>query len=342
VLRFAVSKSRQFLDFTDFRWAARDLRTGGAAKSLETKFPNLKDYPMSIPIPLNTVLEKKPSQILFDSLGNVLRDAIAHLPNIAAAVVALLLTWLASFLFQKFIPKILNRTNWRSSLKELLVTLGKVLVWLIGVMVAAMILFPGLTPSKALGAAGLASVAIGLAFKDIFQNFFAGILLLWKFPFEPGDFIECGDIKGKVIETELRLTTIRSTTGELIVVPNAHLVGNPIEVLTDQELRRVGLKTGVAYGENVAEAIEVLEKALDECSTVSHSKPRDVLASGFGASSIDIDVLYWTESAPLDRRKSQSEVIIALKKALDDAGIEIPFPYRTMTFAEPLKIEQSS
>jgi len=287
------------------------------------------------------VLDEKPTTILVQSLGDIIRSAISHLPNIAAGIGLLFATWLVSFLFQKFVPRLLSYSSWRRSLKELVVTLGKVVIWLVGAMVVAMVLFPGITPSKALGAAGLASVAVGLAFKDIFQNFFAGILLMWKFPFEPGDFIECGDIRGKVMETELRLTTIRSTTGELIVVPNAFLVGNAIEVLTDRDLRRVQVTTGVAYGEDVAESISVLEEALDGCSTVDMSKARDVLASNFGASSIDIDVLYWTKSAPLDQRKSRSEVIIALKKALDDAGIEIPFPYRTMTFAEPLRIENA-
>jgi len=288
------------------------------------------------------ILEKKPSTILVNSLGDILKEAISHLPNIGAGVVILLITWLVSFAFQKLVPKVLSRGNMRTSLKELLVTLGKVLIWLVGFMITAMILFPGLTPSKALGAAGLASVAIGLAFKDIFQNFFAGILLLWKFPFEPGDFIECGDIKGKVIETELRLTTIRSTSGELVVVPNAHLVGNPIEVLTDLDWRRVEITTGVAYGEDVATAIEVLKKALEACETIDTSRPRDVFASNFGASSIDLDVLFWTKPTPRDHRIARSEVVVAIKKALDDAGIEIPFPYRTMTFSEPLKIEQSA
>jgi small-conductance mechanosensitive channel len=288
------------------------------------------------------VLDQKPVKILTESLGSILQDAIARLPNFGASVIVLLLTGLVSFLFQKFAGRLLGKSDWRTSMKELVISLGKALIWVIGLMVAAMILFPGLTPSKALGAAGLASVAIGLAFKDIFQNFFAGVILLWKFPFEPGDFIECGDIRGKVIETELRLTTIRATTGGLIVVPNAHLVGNPLEVLTERELRRMELTTGVAYGEDVATAISVLEEALEKCESVDQSKPRDVLASNFGSSSIDIDVLYWTKSAPLDQRKSKSEVIIALKKALDEAGIEIPFPYRTMTFAEPLRIERES
>ncbi|MGJ8678542.1 MAG: mechanosensitive ion channel family protein [Akkermansiaceae bacterium] len=279
-----------------------------------------------------------PLSILIQSLNDIATGIIANLPNLIAALLVIVFTWLATVALRKAAPKILKKANLRVSLKELFLTLGKALIWITGITVAAMIVFPGLTPAKALSAAGLASVAIGLAFKDIFQNFFAGILLLWKFPFEPGDFIECGDVRGRVVETELRLTTIRASSGELFIVPNAQLIGNPIEVLTDKDLRRVELATGVAYGENVAEAVNIIKSAVSECDTVNQSKPLEVLVSNFGDSSIDIDVLYWTGSSPMDFRKSKHEVIIAIKEALDKAGIEIPFPYRTLTFTEPLKI----
>ncbi|MGJ8632555.1 MAG: mechanosensitive ion channel family protein [Luteolibacter sp.] len=283
-----------------------------------------------------------PVGILMDSIKDITAGFIAQLPNIVVAIVIILLTWIIAKLFVKFGGKIISKFHWRTSLQELVIILGKAGIWILGFTIAAIILFPGLSPAKALGTAGLASVAIGFAFKDIFQNFFAGILLMWKFPFEPGDFIECQDVKGKVIETELRMTTIRSTSGELLVVPNSFLIENPIDVLTDQKLRRMEIATGVAYDEDVPAAVKVIEKALENCSSIDKDKPRDILVSGFGASSIDIDVLYWTKSTPLDMRKSRSEVIIAIKGALDEAGIEIPFPYRTMTFAEPLKIVNES
>ena len=282
----------------------------------------------------------EPFEVLMKSVRSMTADLIAHLPNFVAALLAIVFTWLLVAAFKKMAPKLTSRFRWTASLRELFLTLGKATIWLLGLLVAAMIIFPGLTPSKALGAAGLASVAIGLAFKDIFQNFFAGILLMWKFPFDPGDYIECGEVKGRVIETELRLTTIRATSGELIVVPNAHLVGNPLEVLTDRDLRRMEITTGVAYGEDVPNAVSVIESALKECPRIDTSKSTDVLVSNFGSSSIDIDVLIWTKSLPLDMRKARAEIIIAIKAALDEAGIEIPFPYRTMTFAEPLQISQ--
>ncbi|MGJ8673791.1 mechanosensitive ion channel family protein [Rubritalea sp.] len=277
-----------------------------------------------------------------ESVNSIAADVIAHLPNIFAGIIVLIITWIVALVFKKVIPKVISRFHWRTSLEELFLTLGKVAIYILGFLVAAMVLFPGLTPAKLLGAAGLASVAVGLAFKDIFQNFFAGILLLWKFPFEPGDFIVCGDVRGRVVETELRLTTLRASSGELIIVPNAHLVGNPIDVLTDKDIRRVELMTGVAYSEDVAAAVKLIKETVSQCNTVDQAQPLDVLASNFGDSSIDISVLYWTGSSPMDFRKSKNEVITAIKEALDNAGIEIPFPYRTMTFSEPLKIENIS
>lgn len=279
-------------------------------------------------------------QILEESVRETLKGLIEQAPNFAAGLVILGLVALVSWLYKLVIGRVLDRTKWRTSLKELVKTFGKTLIWIIGVLIAAMVIFPGLTPAKALGAAGLASVAVGLAFKDIFQNFFAGVLLLWKFPFEPGDFIECEGVRGRVVETRLRVTTVRKPSGELVVVPNNHLISNPLDVIDSQRLRRTLVKTGVAYKEDLARAKKVVEEAVSACQSVSSEKPLDVFVSGFGASSMDMDVFYWTDSRPYEMRRSNSEVALAIKEALDREGIEIPFPYRTLTFDEPLPIRQ--
>jgi len=102
-----------------------------------------------------------------------------------------------------------------------------------------MVLFPGLTLSRALRALGLVSIAVGLAFKDIFENSFAGILLLWRFPFENGDYIECEGLEGRVEEILIRMTKIGKTTGEAVVVPNSFLFKISVNVLTDRGSRRI-------------------------------------------------------------------------------------------------------
>jgi small-conductance mechanosensitive channel len=203
-------------------------------------------------------------------------------------------------------------------------------------MNSAIIVYPGMTPTKVLTAFGLGSIAIGFAFKDIVENFFAGILILWRFPFDTGDFVDCAGIAGKVESTTIRMTTIRQVDGELVVVPNAMLFKNPVNVLTNWASRRITVVCGIAYGENVDEAREVIRAAVKSCESISHNRPVQIFAQEFADSSINFEVTWWAGSTPEEVRASRDEVVASVKAALDKAGIEIPFPYRTLTFKEPL------
>ena len=89
---------------------------------------------------------------------------------------------------------------------------------------------------------------------------------------------------------------------------------------------------------DVENAVTVIERALEGCDTVDHERTVDVFPKAFGSSSIDIEVIWWTEPEPRDIRRSRAEVVTAIKRALDEAGIEIPFPYRTLTFKEPVPV----
>ncbi len=280
-------------------------------------------------------------QTLQEILLQTWTDFIEHLPFIGVAVGVLLETWAVSKLAHVIADKSLGKTHMRRSLQDLALRLIAIAVWVIGILLAAIVIFPGVSPAKALGGLGIISMAVGFAFKDIFENFFAGILLLWRFPFENGDFIECGDVKGKVERIDIRMSQIRQTTGELVVVPNAYLFKNPVDVLTDQPKRRVTVMAGVSYDTDVDQAVEVIDGTLKSCSTVDQDRPIQVFPQAFGSSSIDIEVAWWTDPTPLDQRRSRGEVVSAIKKALDHHGIEIPFPYRTLTFKEPLPLQQT-
>lgn len=277
---------------------------------------------------------------VLDSFIDIWSNFIGHTPYIVGAIVVLFITWIVSISSAFIGRRALKRNKMRGSIKDLIlrfITLG---IWSLGLLFSAMILFPGLTPAKALGGLGLVSIAVGLAFKDIFENFFAGILLLWRFPFEKGDYIECEGIVGRVEEILIRMTSIRKDTGELVVVPNSFLFKNPVDVLTNQNSRRVRLEVGIAYDEDVNNALQVISEALTTCTSIISSRPIQIWPFSFGSSSIDIEVTWWTDAKPVDLRSSRGEVITAIKKALDDAGIEIPYPYRTLTFKEPIQTQE--
>lgn len=271
------------------------------------------------------------------TLMNIWTTFVAHIPYLVTGMVIMVFTWVASKFTSKLLSRVLDKTQIRSSLRELADRFAVIGVWVMGFLIAAMVVFPGLTPAKALGAMGIASIAVGFAFKDIFENFFAGILILWRFPFEKGDFIECKGITGKVEKVSIRMTEIRLTSGELVVIPNSILFKNPVEVLTGRTNRRAEIIVGIAYGENVENTVKVISKALQDCKTVDSGKEIQIFPHAFGPSSIDIEIAWWTDPTPFGIRRSKGEVITAVKAVLDDAQIEIPFPHRTLTFKEPLQ-----
>ena len=274
---------------------------------------------------------------ILNKLDSIWIGFLKVLPQLGLALGVVLLTWLASSLVSKGIGRLFG-TSLRRSLHDLLDRLLSVGIWVTGFMIAATIAFPSLSAEELIATIGLGSIAVGFAFKDIFENFFAGILILFREPFRIGDYVECNDIKGWVKRITIRDTHIHQTTGERVVMPNAMLFKNPVYVMTDKDIRRTTVICGIAYGEDVDEGRDVIYKAVEGCESVHGDEPVEIFAQNFGDSSIDYEVTWWTGSSPREIRKSRDEVVAAVKRALDEAGIEIPFPYRTLTFKEPLEI----
>lgn len=290
----------------------------------------------------NAVSISEATTIVVTSLKSLGKEFLAHLPLLVAGFLALVVTGIASRVAKMVMKKVASRSRVQGSLKDLLLQLMTIAIWVTGLLVAAIIVFPGMTPSKALTVLGLGSVAIGFAFKDIFENFFAGILILWKYPFERGDFIECGEITGSIEDVTIRMAMIRQVNGELTVVPNAMLFKQPVEVLTDKSSRRTTINCGVAYDTDLDKASDIMQRAVKSCTSVHSDNPIQIFAQELADSSINFEVTWWTDSKPLDIRKSRDEVVFAVKKSLDDAGIEIPFPQRRLWIPDAVAIEHNS
>ncbi|MEO1020717.1 MAG: mechanosensitive ion channel family protein [Pseudomonadota bacterium] len=129
---------------------------------------------------------------------------------------------------------------------------------------------------------------------------------------------------------------MRKRSGELVLLPNSFLFKNPVEIQTDRKWPRISTVVGVAYSENVDTSRDVIQKAVEELETVA-DQPVQVFATEFNSSSIDFMVRWWTESTPIGEHRSRDQVVVTIKAALDDAGIEIRFPYRPLNCNEPLK-----
>ncbi|WP_255551987.1 mechanosensitive ion channel family protein [Erythrobacter crassostreae] len=274
---------------------------------------------------LNTLVDQ------IQSMGN---DFVVALPYLAIALVIIVITAIAAKFTVKIADGLIGKTDLRPSLRNLIETLVKLGTWILGLMIAAIVLFPDLTPSSLIAGLGIGAVAIGFAFQDIFENFLAGVLIMVREKMRIGDVIECEGIVGKVEHITLRETHIRKLSGEVTVVPNSILFKNPVEILTDKELRRHDVVIGVSYDTDLDEAAEVIRKAVVEIDEIDTDKGIDVFAQEFNSSSVDFLVRWWSGSTPRSGWESKDKVVRAIKRSLDNAGIEIPFPYITHTFKE--------
>ncbi len=281
----------------------------------------------------------EPLRILRFELARLAAGFVALLPNIVAALIVLALTWGLARYAWRGEARLLRRWNKRPALIAAARTLTQSLIWFGGLIISATLIFPGMSATNVVAGLGIGSLVVGLAFRDIFENYLAGILILLRKPMRIGDDILCEGVEGQVEQITIRDTYLRRRSGELVLVPNAFIYRNPTIVLTDQPLRRITLEVGVAYGTDLERAREVLTDALAGLETVDASKRTEVFCQGFGDSSIDFVLRWWTGSTPVEELRSRDEVARAVKRALDGAGIDIPFPQRTLSFLEPVPLD---
>jgi small-conductance mechanosensitive channel len=282
------------------------------------------------------------AQPLVEQITAMWVSFVQTLPNLALAAVALLFTWLLLLALQRALGSILGRSRLRPSLVAFIQTLLTVLVWLLGILIATTIVFPSVTPGRLLATVGLGSVALGFAFKDVFENFLAGILIMLRKPMRLGDFIECAEVRGTIEQITIRDTYLRQTDGVLVIVPNGYVFKNPVTITTDRRSRRLEILCGVSYDSDLEQARRVLEAAVRSVDLVDREREIEVFAHEFSASSIDFIIRWWSGSDPRSGYQSRDQVIRAVKQGLEDAGIDIPFPQRTLSFAQPLSVDRLS
>lgn len=276
--------------------------------------------------------------VVTDQITAIWNQTLAAFPSLVIATVVVIFTWLIAKGAGIISRKITGKTELRGSLRHLLQKIVKLTIWIIGLMIAAVVVFPDFTPGSLIAGLGIGTVAVGFAFKDIFENFFAGIMIMMREKMQLGDIIEVEGILGTVEHISIRETYIRQFSGELTIMPNAMLFQSPVQIWTDAPKRRFEVVIGVSYDTDLNRASSVLQQAVESCELVDKERPIQVLADTFNSSSVDFLVRWWAASSGAESAFNRDQVIRAIKAALDDAKIEIPFPYVTHTFKEDVPL----
>ena len=181
-----------------------------------------------------------------------------------------------------------------------------------------------------LGALGVGGLALAFALQDIIENLIAGVMLQTRRPFRIGDQVVVGGYEGQIEDISLRSTILRTYDGRRVFVPSADVLKNAIENNTAFDRRRTTLVVGVAYGTDLERARETILSALGSVDVVLASPAPEAFVEAFGGSSIDFAVRFWHHPKILDLWEARHDAAVAIKRAFDAAGIEIPFPIRTI------------
>ncbi len=213
---------------------------------------------------------------------------------------------------------------------------SRIVSWLVlalGVLVALTVIFPTLTAASLFGALGVSGVAIGFAFKDIFQNLLAGILILITRPFRIGDQIVSGDHEGVVEDIQVRATLLRTYDNRRVVIPNSELYTNRVTVNTAYDHRRLSVTVGIGYGDDIAAARTLILETLGGLDGLLQDPPPSVLVRELGDFSVNLDVRFWIDP-PVRREavEAQDIVLEAIRNALPAAGFDLPFPTQQLLF----------
>tara|TARA_B110000037_G_scaffold201669_1_gene243203 strand:- start:305 stop:1153 length:849 start_codon:yes stop_codon:yes gene_type:complete len=247
-----------------------------------------------------------------------------YLPKVAAAILTLVIGWWLISRINRWFKKMLIKREVEISLIPFLCSLVNALLKvLLLVTVASMI---GIATTSFIAILGAASLAVGLALQGSLSNFAGGVLILLFKPFKVGDFIESDGVKGTVQSISVLNTVLTTPTGNSAILPNGTVANNKVINFSMQATRRVDLTVGIGYDEDVTLAKKVITEALVAMPNVLQEPAPFVGVVGFGDSSVDLVVRptalsehYW------DVYYQANE---AIKKALDDNNIEIPYPHQ--------------
>ena len=174
------------------------------------------------------------------------------------------------------------------------------------------------------------AVGIGFGLKTIIQNLVAGIILLVERPVKVGDWVEIGDKSGKVQKITIRATTVMTWDGVGVVIPNEELIGGTLvnASLGQPRLRRI-VNVGVAYGSDVQQVKDLILEATQSHGLVLKRPAPEVFFVGFGDSSLDFMVRFWTSMAANGVRV-KSDIRASIEATFRRHEIEIPFPQRDL------------
>ncbi len=266
--------------------------------------------------------------VLLDAVGDIATGFAQRVPLFVLGALVLLVMLLATRLTIKGVERGMRRARIDHTVERLISNLLRVSLVTAAILLALTV--AGISVGALLAGVGLAGLALAFALQNILENFVAGLLILIRRPFRRGDQITSNEFSGVVMDIDLRVTRLRVFDGEEVMIPNATVFTEPITNLTRLGSRRTQVIVGIDYRDDHNAVQALLLDAVADVPGVLEAPGPEVLLFEFAESSVDVEVSYWTAPDIRTVRHVRHRVLAACKTAIEDAGMTIPWPIRTL------------
>jgi small conductance mechanosensitive channel len=267
-------------------------------------------------------------EVVAEAVLELAGDILVRLPLIVLAIVVFALLLLAMRLVVGVVRRTMTRSSVDFTVRQLVTNLLRLLLVVLAAVFALAV--AGVEVGALLAGLGLIGLGLALALQNILENFIAGVLILLRKPYSRGEVVVTNEVEGFVEDIDLRVTTIRAYDGTLSLLPNADIITSPLTNLSRRGTRRTTVRVGVDYRDDHELAKEVLWAATVTTDGVLADPPPVVLLVELGESSVDFEVYFWTEAQPRAVVFTRDAVLRACKSAVEEAGLTIPWPIRTL------------
>ena len=268
------------------------------------------------------------TETIAESFNEFYNNFIDQLPGIGLGLVIIILGVLLGIWIGKFSTR---RISARTSDPLMSRFLGKAIRFLItitAIMLALKAAGLGGIATGILTAAGASAVVLGFAFKDIGENFIAGIILAFNRPFDVNNTVEIGENFGKVKALEFRYTKLKTFDGKDVYIPNSDVLTKPVTNYTEDGFFRWNFMIGIAYEDNIDEAKKTVMTALREDPMVIEDEEHQnfVIEDELATSTVNLKVFFWVDTKDFRMQAliTKGNVVRVVKEALEDNGFYMP------------------
>lgn len=231
-----------------------------------------------------------------ETLNNYWEILLASIPKIAISAIILAVFVLIGAIVAKALRKTLHKKADSPLVADFLIRLVKVVIISAGLMLALNALgFTGVAGGLLAGA-GVSAVVLGFAFKELGENFLAGILLIFDRPFSMGDTITVNNNIGTVKELKFRTTKLKTFDGKDIYIPNSDIITSTVYNHTEDGYLRQSFIVGIDYENDIDSAAAIITETVNNHPEILTDEKTQVLISDFGTNTVNLEIRFWVKT----------------------------------------------